>query len=231
MPRGVFELEPLSVQTAVFAHPNAANELRGIFTTRSGGFSPVIAGIALTTEMAETLFRRIRMEARRRVQQAIPAATATTTVRPLPDLTWMTDSALQAILHARWLEADAAQRVGAPLATIILLGSILEGALLHKVESHPAKANAAASAPKEMDSSGVQRVKRFSNWTLENLITVAHEVGWLGKESKDFSTVLRAYRNFVHPGEQKKQGVTPSSAVCDVCWPVVTGALLDLARP
>lgn len=161
----------------------------------------------------------------------MPVGSAAVTVRRSPDLNWMTDSDLKGILLERWREADAAQRAGAPLATIILLGSILEGALLHKVESNMAKANAAASAPKETDSSGAVKVKRFSQWTLDNLIIVAHEVNWLGKEITDFSIVLRSYRNFVHPGEQKRRRLTPNVGICDVCWPVVVAALADLARP
>lgn len=199
--------------------------------TNDWGQPVQFSGAKVSAQAVQGLLQHIRIEARRRVQQAIPTASANSTLRPLPDLTWITDPLLQGILQERWKEADAAQRAGAPLATIILLGSILEGALLHKAESNMAKANTAASSPKETDSTGVQRVKRFSQWTLDNFITVAHEVGWLGKEIKDFSAVLRAYRNFVHPGEQKRQGITPSSALCDVCWPVVMAALSDLARP
>lgn len=65
MPRGVFELEPLSVKASVFPHQNAARELKDFFSASTGGFSPVFAGVVLTPEMAETLFRRIRSEALR----------------------------------------------------------------------------------------------------------------------------------------------------------------------
>lgn len=230
LPTGVDELEPFSANGLVMNHPGIQRQLTKLITDRWG--EPMqFSGARVSGQAVQGLLQRIRAEARRRVQQALPTASSSTTVRPLPDLTWMTDADLKAILEERWKEADAAQRAGAPLATIILLGSILEGALLHKAESNPAKANSAASAPKETDTSGTLKVKRFPFWTLDNLLTVAHEVGWLGREVKDFSVVLRMYRNFVHPGEQKRQGITPSSGICDVCWPVVTAALTDLARP
>lgn len=229
-PRGVLGLEPYAEGGLVIQHPEM-QRLLGELLHNQWGDPARFAGAKISAQAVQGLLQRIRTEARRRVQQAIPTASAALVVRSAPDLTWLSDPALVKILHDRWREADVAQRAGAPLAATILLGSILEGALLHKAETNPAKANSAVSTPKETDASGATKPKRFAQWSLDNLINVAHEVGWLRREVKDFSVVLRSYRNFVHPGEQKRQGVTVTSETCDMCWPVVNAALIDLAAP
>lgn len=229
-PRGVISMEPYADGGFIIQHPEMQRHLQEIVRDQWGEPAQ-FAGAKVSAQTLQGLLQRIRTEARRRVQQAIPQASAATTVRPLPDLSWMTDPALATILNERWQEADAAQRAGAPLAATILLGSILEGALLHKAEANPAAANTATSTPKQQDASGTVKPKPLAQWSLNDLINVAHDAGWIKRDVKDFSVVLRSYRNFIHPGEQKRQGVTITVATCEMCWPVVTAALADLARP
>lgn len=223
-------MEPYADGGFIVQHPEMQRHLQEIDRDQWGEPAQ-FAGAKVSAQALQGLLQRIRTEARRRVQQAIPHASAATTLRPAPDLSWMTDAALLKILHDRWQEADVAGRAGAPLAATILLGSILEGALLHKAEANPASANTATSTPKQQDASGTSKPKPFAQWSLNDLINVAHDVGWIRREVKDFSVILRSYRNFIHPGEQKRQGVTITSATCEMCWPVVTAALADLARP
>jgi hypothetical protein len=104
---------------------------------------------------------------------------------------------------------------------VILLGSIIEGVLLSKVEMNPAQANKASSCPN--DGSG--KPLPFTEWKLQNLIEVAHECGWLKKEYKDFSHVVRDYRNFVHPNKERKEGIVFDANICRVVWEVVSAAL------
>ncbi len=178
---------------------------------------------------AQALLKRIRNEALHKLQAAVPSASAHTSVQTMPDFNWVIDAPLKEILEIRWREADSAVQARAYLACIILLGSLIEGALLYKVEQNPAVANRATTCPKEVDASGKTKPKVFSSWTLESLITVAHEVGWLRREVKDFASVLRLYRNLVHPNEQRKQSIYPTDTTCEVCFPVVRAALRDLS--
>lgn len=228
---GVAEVEIYSSRGLEIDSLDSEDSLEQFIQYNRQGEQVGICSGMISAETIQGLLQKIRIEARRQLQKAIPNVSATTIIQPLPDLTWMTDSKLKTILEERWKEANSAQHAGAPLATIILLGSILEGALLHKIESDPAKANLAATAPKQKDNNGKLKPKKFSAWTLNDLITVAHEAGWLGKDVNDFSMVLRDYRNLVHPGEEKKQGVLLRSDTCDVCWPVVKAALKDLSHP
>lgn len=137
----------------------------------------------------------------------------------------VSDRELAELLALRWNESYLTYHAGAYLSTLILLGSILEGVLLDKVEQNPSVANQAQSAP-----SVKGKVLQFQDWTLENFIAVSHECGWIDRDVRDFSASLRDYRNLVHPSKQRKAGVIPDSGTCNVAREVVRAALEDLIR-
>ncbi|MDQ3061621.1 MAG: hypothetical protein M3R14_02005, partial [Acidobacteriota bacterium] len=131
------------------------------------------------------------------------------------------DVGLVRVLSNRWTEANSAFESGAYLATVILLGSILEGVLLDKVEQNPIQANSSPKCPK--DKSG--KPLAFKDWKLQSLIEVCHDCGWLKKEYKDFSHVVRDYRNFIHPNKERQERITFSEPICKVIWEVVSASL------
>ena len=73
------------------------------------------------------------------------------------------------------------------------MGSLLEGMLLAVRQADPAKANQAAAAPKNPEG----KVKPFWDWSLPEMINVAHEVGWIGLDVKKPSHSLREFRNLI----------------------------------
>jgi AbiTii len=166
------------------------------------------------------LLAQIRQEAKKRFLQSIRVKA---NPYPMPDFpSLVSDGDLAKILSNRWNEANLAFEAGAYLATIILLGSILEGVLLDKVEQNPAQANTSSKSPKDKKSG---KPLPFVDWNLVSLIDVADDCNWLKKEAKDFSHVVRDYRNFVHPNKQRKEGITFEEPICKVVWEVVTAAL------
>jgi len=134
------------------------------------------------------------------------------------------DLSLADILCLRWTEALKCFRAEAYLSAVIMMGSILEGVLLHKVEHNMKDANQMKAAPK--DKSG--KVKPPHEWNLSNLIDVAHEVGWLQGDVRRFSHALRESRNIVHPYVQRLLKDFPDSDTCRICWQVVRAAVADL---
>ncbi len=134
------------------------------------------------------------------------------------------DEKLGAILENRWKEAIICMNKGAPLAAIILMGSVLEGALFAFLHKYPQQANQAKAAPK--DESG--KVKKFNEWSLSNLIDVACECGWIQRDAKDFAHTLREYRNLIHPREQLVRGEQPDVDTCRICLEVARAAVNDL---
>jgi hypothetical protein len=170
-----------------------------------------------------------RLEAKRRLLAAVgAAATVPTSPRPGPPefAKFIKDPDLVTVLVGRWREAEAAERAGAFLSTVIMLGSLLEGALLARVQQDPKAANTAKCSPKDDEG----KVLPFAQWTLSVLIAVAHEVGWIGQDVRDFSSRLREYRNLVHPNEQRHQQFFPDAHTCNLAWAATGAALAALAR-
>ncbi|ABB15610.1 hypothetical protein [Carboxydothermus hydrogenoformans] len=163
----------------------------------------------------------------REIAPIVPTPTIVTTEEiVLPDFKQLTgDENLGEILEKRWEEAIICIKNGASLAAIILMGSILEGLLYAFVHKYPHEANKASGAPK--DKSG--KVKHFNDWTLSNLINVAHECGWIQRDAKDFTHILREYRNLIHPREQLSRQEHPDIDTCRICLEVIRAAINDLA--
>lgn len=134
------------------------------------------------------------------------------------------DSSLADILTSRWAEVQRCFRADAHLSAVVMMGSILEGVLLHKTEHNRKVANQAKVAPK--DKTGA--VKPIQDWSLSILIDVAHEVGWLQGDVKRFSHALRESRNIVHPYVQRLLQDRPDGDTCRICWQVVRAAVSDL---
>ena len=149
-----------------------------------------------------------------------------TPLEPAPDFqSIVKDSSLAEVLSLRWEEAQKCVDAEAYLAAVVMMGSILEGLLLHEVEYHPASANQATRSPKDPTTG---KPKPFHDWGLSVLIDVAHELGWLEGDVRRFSHALRESRNIVHPYVERAQTDRPDGDTCAICWQVVRAAVSDL---
>lgn len=110
------------------------------------------------------------------------------------------------------------------LSAITMMGSILEGLLLAIVALKPKEANLSRSAPKNKEG----KIKKFHEWTLTDLISIAHDCKWIDADVKDFSDQLRDYRNMVHPYHQIRKGIYPDFDTVKICWEVLKAAINDL---
>jgi hypothetical protein len=130
------------------------------------------------------------------------------------------DSVITGFLQARVDEVQACPKDKVSLGTIILLGSTLEGLLLAVGQQHPTAFISSSAAPK--DRSG--KIKRLHEWTLSELINVAHALELLDADVSKFSHVLRDFRNYVHPYHQMAQRFRPDHHTVDICWQVFRAA-------
>lgn len=135
------------------------------------------------------------------------------------------DPTIAHILESRIREAMECHRVGASLASIFMCGSVLEGILLSIALKNPAEFNQAQSSPKNKET---QKVKPFQDWTLANLIDVAHEVNLLRLDVKKFSHVMRDFRNYIHPYEQMASRFDPDKHTAEICLQVLRAAIVGL---
>jgi hypothetical protein len=136
------------------------------------------------------------------------------------------DEALARKLRNRLDEAKTCRDYGAHLSAVIMLGSVLEGALYSVANQRKAEAFRCRAA--RLDREG--KPLPLSQWHLETLIIVAHMCGWIEHDVREFSQGLRKYRNMVHPVEELKIDHHPNEGTTAICWNVVIAALNDLAR-
>ena len=123
-----------------------------------------------------------------------------------PDVTELTKDIpqLEPIIRDRWLEAQKCVYAGAYLSAVIMMGSILEALLLARAHRDQGKAQTARAAPKRRDGHNLA----LHDWTLDSLINVAAEVGWLKVDRKSFSHALRRFSECCTPmasGEHQRR--------------------------
>ena len=134
------------------------------------------------------------------------------------------ESAITDTLEYRVKEIEKCFASNAPLAVILLAGSTLEGILLGVATRIPKQFNCAGSSPK--NSAG--KIKHFHEWTLNNLIDVAKDIGLLERDVHKFSHALRDFRNYIHPFEQVSTGFNPSIHTAKLCVQVLKVAIHQL---
>lgn len=134
------------------------------------------------------------------------------------------DPSLQAVLKCRYSEAKKCIN-HSPLATIMLCGSLLEGLLLGIAQKHPSRFNKSAIAPKNKENG---KVKPFSEWSLAQFIDIAHELGYIRLDVKNFNHVLRNFRNYIHPYQQLKEDFNPDYYTAQMCLTAVEATITHL---
>ena len=199
----------------------------------TSGFERLLASMDEDHDF-EQMSRRVRLEALATyVKSALTllgsgAISTRKRITRAPDVSRITATmpGLKEIVDERWLEAQKCQHVGANLAAVIMMGSILEGLLLARASMDLPAANRSSKAPK--DKSG--KVKAIQDWNLNSLVDVAVEVGWLKSDRGKFSHALRESRNVVHPWVQITQKAAFDESTCRTCWEVLTASVDDLMK-
>ena len=127
------------------------------------------------------------------------------------------DTSLKSILVQRTKEINQTLNAQVPLATIFLCGSSLEGLLLHVASENSQRFNLATNAPKLKNG----KVKYLQQWTLSELIDVAHEEKLISLDVKKFSHSLRQFRNYIHPRQQAVEQFDPTMHTAKISWQVL----------
>jgi len=135
----------------------------------------------------------------------------------------LVDSRILPLLESRFREAHLCLE-HAPLATIMLCGSLLEGLLLGLAQQRPADFNRSPSSPKDKNGA----IKKFNEWKLTELIDVAFDLGFLRLDVKMFGQYLRNFRNYIHPYQQMKEGFHPDRYTAQMCLTAVEASIDSL---
>jgi hypothetical protein len=153
-----------------------------------------------------------------RAGNVVKLAAVTTTDVP-PDFSRLiSDAAMQGILQKRWTECVTCITHGAPLAATVMIGGLLEGLLLARInrENNKNPIFTAVAAPKDKQN----KTLALKEWTLQDYIGVAHELKWITLAAKDVGVVLRDYRNFIHPQKELSHGVSLTTPDAVILWEV-----------
>lgn len=134
------------------------------------------------------------------------------------------DTNVSDIIKQRLKEVEVCIGNEAPLASILLIGSIMEGMLLGTASMYPQQFNQAPSAPRDKDG----KVKIFPNWTLNSFIDVASEVGLLKQDVRKFGHIVRDFRNYIHPYEQMSSRFFPDTHTALICFQVLKAAISQI---
>lgn len=137
------------------------------------------------------------------------------------------DAALQENLEQRWLEMEVCASSEAYLAAVIMLGSILEGALLAKLRANVRVAMTSNKAPR--DKSGA--VKSIDDWNLAEYIIVATDLSYIPKSVEKHSHELRDTRNFVHPRKQVNEKIIVDQSLYRISREVAETVIDALSTP
>jgi hypothetical protein len=130
------------------------------------------------------------------------------------------------ILKQRLDEIRKCLTAQAPLAVIFLCGSTLEGILLGIASTRAKDFNQSSLSPKDK----LGKVKQFQEWTLNDFINVARDLGLVGEDVKKFSHALRDFRNYIHPFQQMASKFNPDQHTAKICWQVLQAAITQLSK-
>lgn len=136
------------------------------------------------------------------------------------------DGTITEILNLRFEEIKKCLGSDAPLSVIFMCGSTLEGILLGIALKKPKEFNSASSSPKDKE----RKVKPLHEWTLNNLINTAYEIGLIKEDVKKFSHSLRDFRNYIHPYQQLSSGFNPDKHTAQISWQVLKTAIYQLGK-
>jgi hypothetical protein len=161
---------------------------------------------------------------------APPSQPAPTTDTPPTFAPLISDPKMQAILVKRWNECVICIKSGAPLAATVMMGGLLEGLLLAKINNLADKTPVytAAAAPKDSKTGKTLQLKE---WGLKNYIDVAHELNWITKTTKDIGEVVRDYRNYIHPQKEFSHGINLEPGDAQMLWEVAKSIAFQVLKP
>lgn len=134
------------------------------------------------------------------------------------------DFQFEQVINQRLEEIKKSLNNEASLAVIFLCGSTLEGLLLHIATQNAQIFNSSKSSPKDKEG----KIKQLHDWTLDSLINVSYEVGFIKLDIKKFAHALKDFRNYIHPRQQASQNFNPDKHTAEISWKVLQATIANL---
>lgn len=147
-------------------------------------------------------------------------------IHPPPNVSKITAQmpTLEIIIDRRWREAQKCMHAECFTAAVVMMGSILEALLLARAMLSAPTASQSAKAPKNKSGHALA----LQDWSLNSLIDVSVDVGWIKTDRGKFSHALRESRNVVHPWVEVTTRANFDLATCRTSWEVLVASVDDL---
>lgn len=116
------------------------------------------------------------------------------------------------IIQSRLDEIEICLNNDAYLASIILIGSVMEAIFYDTANKYIKEYNSCNSTPKKQG-----KPIQLKDWSLNNFVDVSFELGIIGEGAKRFSHDLRYFRNYIHPGEQIRMKFNSDRNTATMC--------------
>jgi hypothetical protein len=129
------------------------------------------------------------------------------------------DAAMRAILERRWYECQKCLSVGADLAAVVMMGGLLEALFVARANAMKNKAPLFKCKVTPRDPKTKNPID-LRDWMLASYIDVGHELKWITKSGREVATVLRDYRNYIHPAKEHSHGIVLNSHDTAMLWDI-----------
>ncbi len=139
------------------------------------------------------------------------------------------DQEMRDILNVRWEECQLCLHAGAHLAATVMMGGFLEALFVARANQLADKSRLfrAKSAPRDPRT---QKALSLSNWTLRHYIDVGFELSWIQRSGKDVGSVLRDYRNYIHPEKQRAHSIGLNVHDSSMFWEITKSLTQQLLK-
>lgn len=141
--------------------------------------------------------------------------------RTSPNIGFINDSSIKSLCQQHMASAVASRDAGAYLPALYQTGAALEGILYGVACQQRELVKLAKAAQRKVaDKSGEKTVvDPVEKWSLDMLLAVACELGWINKEGgKKLGEIVRDYRNYIHPARFIESGIKPNEGIAGASW-------------
>jgi hypothetical protein len=136
------------------------------------------------------------------------------------------DTTINQLLINRWNECNKCVYIHANLASIVMIGGLLEAIFLTKINNTQDKSKIFRSSKDPIDKKG--KTLTLKEWSLQNYIEVAYDIGWIGFSIKDISHLLRDYRNYIHPYKELSNVILINDREIQFIWDISRRIIQEL---
>ena len=137
-----------------------------------------------------------------------------------PDFTSLAaDAEMQTILIRRWEECKKCLKADANLAATVMMGGLLEALFVAKANKM-VNLNPLFNAKSSPKDKKTKKPLSLKYWTLNSYIEVGYELKWVRKSGRDIASVLRDYRNYIHPEKERSHGIILKKEDATLFWEI-----------